>query len=168
MDGERKSRFVLGLDPGTEAAGWGLIEVPRPGSFRCLGLGTILLPHSLALPRRLALLQDRLVKIMKRAKQLNAECAVEKPLVWGSNDATIGICRANGVMVSLIGKAGLQFAEYGPSQWKMVTGFGGASKFRVAAFVKGILHLNEDPSIDASDACGIALYHASTLRLLPC
>lgn len=160
-----RTRYALGIDPGTQFCGWALIEGGGDlgaGRFTSLGLGTIVLPERVALHRRLGMLMTKLAPIVDRAHDLGAEAAVERPFVNRNHMATLAIAGARGLALGLIGAASLAFKDYPPQVWKMVTGHGGADKARVVAVVRSLLCLADDPPSDAADAAGIAIYHLST------
>jgi crossover junction endodeoxyribonuclease RuvC len=160
-----RTRHALGIDPGTNFCGWALVEGGGDlgaGRFKPLGLGTIVLPEKMPLHRRLGQLLTELAPIVDRAHDLGAEAAVERPFCNKNHMATLGIAGARGLALGLIGAAALSFHEYSPQVWKMITGHGGADKLRVAAVVKALLGLREDPPLDAADAAAIAIYHLST------
>lgn len=156
-----RPRFVLGLDPGTQYAGYALISVPRPGAFKSLALGTVVM-RDLPLHLRLAECQAAMIPVLEEAREHDAEVVVERPFVNRNHMATLAIAGIRGVMLALVGAAELRFNEYPPQVWKMVTGDGRATKIRVANVVKALLHLDYDPPLDAADAAGMAIFHAST------
>lgn len=160
-----RTRYALGVDPGTQFCGWALIEGGGDlgtSRYKALGLGTIVLPERVALHRRFGILMQSLAPIVRRAEELQAEAAVERPFVNRNHMATLAIAGARAIALGHIGCAALRFAEYSPQTWKMVTGHGGADKARVVAVVQSLLCLCEPPPEDAADAAGLAIYHLST------
>lgn len=157
----RYPRQILAVDPGTEFAGWCRLEVPAPGTWSVRGLGTIVFPMAQPLYRRLAHLHERLEPIVAEAKQVFAECVVERPFVNANHMATLAIAGARGVSLALIGRANLRFTEYSPQVWKMVTGDGRAEKPKIAFVVRQLLKLPHELQQDQADAAGMALYHAT-------
>lgn len=156
----RYPRHILAVDPGTEAGGWCRLEVPSPDTWTVRGMGAILFPPG-PLYRRLAHLQQQLEPIVADAKQVFAECVVERPFVDKNFMATLAIAGARGVVLALIGRANLRFTEYSPQTWKQVVGNGRAEKPEVAYKIGRILKLPTTPSFDQADAAAMALYHAT-------
>jgi crossover junction endodeoxyribonuclease RuvC len=156
----RYPRHILAIDPGTDLAGWCRLEVPSPGAWTVRGLGTIVFPAGL-LYRRLAFLHQRLEPIVAEAKEVLAECVVERPFVNANHMATLAIAGARGVALALIGRANLRFTEYSPQSWKLVTGDGRADKPKIAHVVRGLLRWPHELQHDQADAAGMALYHAT-------
>ncbi len=156
----RYPRHILAIDPGTDLAGWCRLEVPRPGSWTARGLGTIVFPPG-PLYRRLAYLQEKLEPIVASAKEVFAECVVERPFVNENHMATLAIAGARAIALALIGRANLRFSEYMPQAWKMVTGKANADKPRIAFVVRGLLNWPTELQYDQADAGGMALYHAT-------
>ncbi|MGH9462028.1 MAG: crossover junction endodeoxyribonuclease RuvC [Vicinamibacteria bacterium] len=157
MKGRR--RYALGIDPGTCFCGYALVEAAGPSTFEPVELGTIVLPESDPIHKRLGRLLRELSPIVERAKEVRADGAVEEPMVFGSHASTIGIASARGVCIALLGAAGLRFSQYKPNVWRKVTGNGYSDKIRTAYIVQTILRLKQTPALDAAEAGAIALYH---------
>jgi crossover junction endodeoxyribonuclease RuvC len=157
----RYPRHILAVDPGTDLAGWCRLEVPAPGTWSVRGLGTIVFPPGKPLYRRLAFFQERLEPIVAEAKQVFAECVCERPFVNKNHMATLAIAGARAIALALFGRANLRFSEYGPSQWKMVTGNGRADKPEIAYKVRALLKHPHELQFDQADAAGLALFHVT-------
>jgi crossover junction endodeoxyribonuclease RuvC len=63
----------------------------------------------------------------------------------------------------VIAEAGLEFGEYSPLEIKTsVVGYGRAEKQQVKLMVRSLLQLDRElESEDASDACAVAICHAT-------
>lgn len=157
----RYPRHILGLDPGTIALGWCLIEVPRPQSWKALGFGTLRAPEAAPLHKRLGQIQSELGAVLERGKEFYAECVVEQPFVNENHMATLAIAGVRGLALAAIGISGLRFEEYLPNKWKLITGRGNASPQQYAYVVQQLLGLREAMPPDAAAAGGLAIYHST-------
>jgi crossover junction endodeoxyribonuclease RuvC len=149
---------ILGIDPGSSATGFGLVE--RTGS-RVLHLahGTLRPPRGSALPERLAFLYGALAALL--AEREPDGVAVERVFVAASPRAALVLGHARGVVLAAAGAAGLRVSEYAPSEVKLAaTGSGSAAKAQVQAMVQRLLALATTPPRDAADALAVALCHA--------
>lgn len=151
------ARRVLGVDPGTRIAGWGVVEA-RGSARTCVAAGAVHL-RATSVEGRLAELHRALAEVI--AAHAPAEVAVERPF-FGKNAAsalTVGMAR--GVALLAAAEAGLPVHEYPPATVKRaVVGRGAASKQQVAAMVRVLLGLRETPSpADVTDALAVALAH---------
>lgn len=155
---------VLGIDPGSTATGWGLLE-RGGGRLRHLGHGTLRAPRGAALPARLARLQQGLAALC--AEHRPDLVVVERVFVAASPRAALVLGHARGVALAAAAAAGLGVREYAAAEIKQaVTGRGGAAKPEVQAMVQRLLGLGRPPARDAADALAAALchLHGATLR----
>jgi len=157
----RYPRHILGIDPGTTSLGWLLLEVPRSMSFKALDFGTIQPPRGDKLRHRFAFELEQLTPVIAKAKDLWAECVVERPFVNKNHMATLAIAGSRAIALALIGQVGLRFTEYSPQSWKQITGNGAADAPRYAYVVQQLLGLKEQLPWDAAAAGGLAIYHGS-------
>ncbi len=148
--------IVLGIDPGTVAAGYGAIECVG-GRTRLVDCGAVCAKRSMSLAERLNVIHAGLEEVIHRLKPEVA--VVEEPFA-GKNLATaIAIGEARGVALLACSVAGLPIEEFSPSEIKRaVTGNGLARKEQVALMVRAILELDEVPKpADATDALAAAI-----------
>lgn len=154
---------ILGIDPGSQITGYGLIEVGGRET-RCLHADTIR-------PRRGLDLADRLHFIHRNLRIVIAEhcpdvVAVETAFYHKSARSTLVLGHVRGVVLLAARESGIPVDEYAPREIKMaVTGSGGAAKEQVAFMVRGLLKIPELISIDASDALAVAICHWHRSRL---
>jgi len=148
---------VLGVDPGTRVAGWGVIDVR--GSKASLVSAAAIRTRADSVPGRLAELHAALVAVV--AKWKPACVAIETPFFGRNANSALVVGMARGIAVLTAAEAGLPVHEYPPATIKKaVVGRGGASKEQVAAMVRVILGLREVPKpADVTDALAIALTH---------
>ncbi len=148
--------IVLGIDPGTVAAGYGAVEYAG-GSTRLVECGAVYAKRRMSLAERLRVIHAGLEAAICRLKPDVA--VVEEPFA-GKNLATaIAIGEARGVALLACSVAGLPIEEFSPSEIKRaVTGNGLARKEQVALMVSSILELDEVPKpTDATDALAAAI-----------
>ena len=153
--------LILGIDPGSRCAGYGLISVSG-STEEMVAYGTIELdgqdPHQL----RLKKIYHELDQIIK--KHLPDECAIEMP-VYGRNPQSmlkLGRAQAAAMLVAL--NRDIPISEYTPKAVKKsATGNGNASKKQVRYMIQSILSMegSEKLPLDASDALAVALCHAN-------
>lgn len=154
---------VLGIDPGTVAMGYGLVE--GPDSVTMLDCGVLTASRSTAPPLRLAGLFEKLEAVIDRLHP--QEVAIEEPFVAKNPRSALAVGRAQGIAILAAARRGLPVYQYSPAQVKLsVTNYGTSSKEQVQEMVKMILRLSEPPrSSDAADALAVALCHLQYSRL---
>ena len=154
---------VLGIDPGTITAGWGVVE--KTGNrLRLVAYGTVS-------PGRRGLYQDRLKQIFDGITRVIQEhfpdvLAIESPFYGKNIKAAIRIGEGRAIALLCAAHAGLPVAEYAPRVVKKsAVGVGAAHKSQVQHMVKAILGLSTIPEPeDAADALAIALCHCNRIR----
>ena len=156
----RAARRVLGIDPGSQVTGWGLLggTAVQP----CLLEAGVLRLGAGDFPQRLALLQERLAELVSRLRPTVA--AVESPFHGASARSALQLAHARGVILAVLAGAGVEVVEYTPaSVKKAVTGSGRADKRQVAAMVGQLLGAAlPGSSHDLSDALALALCHLAS------
>lgn len=113
-------------------------------------------------PERLARLQNELREVVERLEPTSA--AVEAPFHGVSARSALQLAHARGVILAVLGNAGLSVTEYAPAAIKKsVTGDGRAEKARISAMVIQLLGQRvERERHDVHDALAVALCHLST------
>lgn len=148
--------IVIGIDPGTVVAGYGVVR-SAGGRMQLVAAGAVRAKRGMKLAERLRLIHDGLAKVIDETKPEIA--VVEQPFV-GENMATaIAIGEARGVALLACSAAGIQVEEFSPSEIKRsVVGSGSARKEQVALMVKAMLGLAAPPEpLDATDALAAAI-----------
>ncbi|MGI1662973.1 crossover junction endodeoxyribonuclease RuvC [Palleronia sp. KMU-117] len=148
---------VLGIDPGLQALGWGVIDVDGP-RLRHVANG-ICRGGTGDLADRLLALFDELSAIVAR---FVPDCAaVEATFVNKNGAATLKLGQARGVALLVPARAGLRVGEYAPNAVKKaVVGVGHADKRQVDHMVRMQLPGVEIAGPDAADALAVAICHA--------
>jgi len=155
---------ILGIDPGTNATGYGVIE--RDGArMRHVAHGVIKPARAQSMALRLAQIHAELAALI--AQHEPAYVAIEQIFVAASGRSAIVLGQARGVALAAIGAARLPFDEIAPQQLKLaVTGNGAAEKGQVQAMVRRLLALDALPARDAADALAAAICLAQGLGSL--
>ncbi len=150
--------IILGIDPGSRAMGFGLIEYQHnQNSCRYVASGVIRVSQESMIERLLEIDQN-LKEIIQRYQP--SEGAIESVFMHQNVSSALKLGQARGVAMVAMARGGLQVAEYAPREVKKaVVGYGGADKAQVQGMIKAILHLNKAPPSDAADALAIALCH---------
>ncbi len=148
--------IVLGLDPGSRYTGFGVVE--QEGSrVRQLDAGRIALTAEPTPAARMARLAEGVEETLERWQPA---AAVLESLFHGRNSRSlIALAQARGVILSVLGRRGLDVREYSPAEVKQaVCGNGRADKTQVSRMVDVLLGPAPAPrSADASDALAAAL-----------
>jgi crossover junction endodeoxyribonuclease RuvC len=149
---------ILGLDPGTNYMGYGILEV-EGRNLKAIVLGDIDL-HKITDP------YDKLRHIFERVRALVAEyspkeVALESPFFGQNVQSMLKLGRAQGVAMAAALSCNKPVAEYAPTRIKQaITGTGAASKQQVAAIVTRTLKIEDAPRrLDATDGMAVALCH---------
>ena len=148
---------IIGIDPGSRHTGYGIIESDR-GRARMIAAGRISTAAG-TMPQRLLQIQRELGALLGEFGP--AEAAIEAVFVNKNVQTALVLGQARGVAMCTLAQAGLDVAEYAPTQVKQaLTGSGRAEKLQVQHMVKVLLNLQGRMAADASDALAIALTHA--------
>jgi crossover junction endodeoxyribonuclease RuvC len=155
--------IVLGIDPGTAALGYGVID--RTGSrLRAIDHGAFHTPSDLTLPERLLAIHSFLQDLI----ELHAPALLGVERIFHSRNVqtALAVGHARGVVLLAAAEHGIEVREATPSEVKLaVTGYGAADKAQVASMVATILGLAEVPTPDdAADALAIAIWTAHRER----
>ena len=161
---------VLGVDPGTMVAGYGVIEDGADGMRRptlvSLAAGQINGGRGQALSARLRTIFDTLTALIQ---QFQPDCvAVEEPFVDKNIQTALKLGQAEGVALLAAELAGVPAVVYSPATIKLaLTGYGRAEKFQVGLMVSRLLRLPEPPaSHHAADALAVAICHLHSASML--
>lgn len=150
---------VLGLDPGLQRTGWGIIDVEgNELHFRAAGRVKTNAADSLA--ERLDCLYCGLRDII--ATYEADEAAVEETVVNRNAGSSLKLGQARGVVMLAAARSGMLVSEYASKTVKRaVVGTGAARKDQVAMMVRTLLPGSAEKARgDAADALAIALCHA--------
>lgn len=151
--------IILGIDPGTRVAGYGVIAVDGD-ELTYVDHGTIQLKEKWTLSERLRVLHLELNTIFNKHQ---AKTAVIERIFFGKNaDSAFKLGHARGVCLLAAALNGVLVQEYAARfVKKCITGSGSADKSQVQTMV--FTHLRIQPmklAFDATDALSLAVTHA--------
>ena len=153
-------KIILGIDPGTNLMGYGLLKV-KDGKAQMMTMGVIDLRKFADGYLKLGHIFERVTGIIDG--YLPDELAIEAPFFGKNVQSMLKLGRAQGVAIAAAIHHGVPIHEYAPMKIKMaLTGNGNASKEQVAGMLQRLLKIpNEDMSkfMDATDALAAAYCH---------
>lgn len=162
--------MILGVDPGLQRTGWGIIRASA-NQLSFVACGVIRSTESLPLSLRLKQLHSGLLEAI--APHNPVEAAVEETFVNKSGQSTLKLGQARGAILLTLSLQPLMIYEYTATQVKKsVVGNGHADKPQVAMMVQTLLPSSKASlavsAADASDALAVAVCHAHhrTLRTI--
>lgn len=155
-----KEKIILGIDPGTNVMGYGLLKIVG-SQLEVVALGVIDLRKMSDPYLKLGHIFDRVTGIIEA--YLPDEMAIEAPFFGKNVQSMLKLGRAQGVAMAAAINRDIPITEYAPLKIKMaITGNGQASKEQVAGMLQRILKLRDQdltPFFDATDALGVAYCH---------
>jgi crossover junction endodeoxyribonuclease RuvC len=156
---------VLGIDPGTAACGYGIVDVDG-GRLKAVEHGWWQTPARQRPELRLKRIHDAVAELI--AKQAPEAVVLEESFVGVDARTALSVGQARGAVLVACANAGVACAEYPPATVKhTVCGYGRAEKAQVQRMVRAILGLPEIPTPHhAADALAVAICHALASPLL--
>ncbi len=155
--------IVLGIDPGTAATGYGIVE--RNGSrLRAIDYGCVETRAGVELPQRLLEIHSAVSQLIELHRP--ALLGVERLFFNRNVQTAFAVGQARGAVLLAAAEHGLPVFEYGPHEVKMaVTGYGRAGKEQVQRMVQVVLGMPALPRPDdAADALAVAICLAHARR----
>jgi crossover junction endodeoxyribonuclease RuvC len=154
--------IILGVDPGTNFTGFGVINCTN-NNFNRITHGIIRLPSSKPISLRLEIIYNELDKLIKLYSP--DEFAIETAFYGKNVQSAMKIGYARGVAILAAVHNNIPLSEYSPREVKKsVVGNGAASKEQVSYMIKTLLSIRTKMKYDESDALAIALCHAFRLK----
>lgn len=154
-----EGKIILGIDPGTNVMGYGLITVAQQ-KVTLLQYGVVYLNKYSNQALKLQKIFERVIQIID--EYLPDELAIEAPFYGKNVQSMLKLGRAQGVAIAAALSREIPIVEYAPKAVKQsVTGNGNASKEQVAAMLERLLVFDNaaDNLLDATDALAVALCH---------
>ena len=152
---------ILGIDPGSQRTGVGIIDADPTGGVRHVFHGALLLLGNDTFPLRLKQIFDDVCAII--AEHAPAEVAIERVFMARNPDSALKLEQARGAAICAAVHCGLPITEYAPKEIKQaVVGGGGAGKQQVQHMIGILLNITQKLQADAADALAIAITHAHT------
>ena len=154
--------LVLGVDPGSIATGYGLVE-KNNNQMSCIHAGAISSSSKIPFFQRIHKIYQSMVEIMGRYHP--EEMAIEDVFFAKNVKSAMKIGHARGAVLIAAVESGVRIFEYTPLEIKQsVVGYGRATKEQVRSMVQVILKLETKLSLDTSDALATAICHLNWTR----
>ena len=151
-------KIILGIDPGTNVMGYGLIHI-KGSKMELIVMGVLRLEKVEDPALKLKRIFERVVALVDEYKP--DALAIEAPFFGKNVQSMLKLGRAQGVAIAAALSRDLTVNEYSPKKIKQsITGSGSASKEQVAAMLKTLLSFKETPEfLDATDGLAAAVCH---------
>lgn len=149
---------VLGIDPGSETLGWGVVD-GLGSKYALVAFGTVRSNPKQQFSKRLLNIYDGVAEIM--AEHSPDVLSVEDTFYAVNVGVALKLGQVRGLMLLLAEQRGMPIAEYAPRLVKQtIVGYGNAEKHQVQQMVKILLGMKAVPTPhDAADALAIAICH---------
>ena len=169
---QKSETIILGIDPGTNLMGYGVIRTPVSGTGKGRGrsgsggnmpefldMGVVDLKKNNDPYIKLGLILGKTLELIDRF--LPDEVAIEAPFFGKNVQSMLKLGRAQGVAIAAVLSRQIPVAEYAPRKIKLaIAGAGDASKEQVAGMLARMFSFKEIPnSLDATDGLAVAVCH---------
>ena len=155
-----QERIILGIDPGTNVLGYGLLSICGKKA-EMIAMGVIDLRKVSDVYLKLGRIYERVMGVIDAFHP--DELAIEAPFFGKNVQSMLKLGRAQGVVIAAAIARQIPIHEYAPTQIKQaITGRGAASKEQVAALMQRMLNIADErmlPYLDATDALAAAYCH---------
>lgn len=152
-------RVIMGVDPGTNITGYGMIGIHGKSvcllAYGVIDMGKLGNDHALKLHR----IFERVLSLIDEFKP--DELSIESPFFGKNVQSMLKLGRAQGVAMAAAMYRQVPIFEYAPKKVKMaITGNGNASKEQVCRMLEQYLKFTSDQQyLDATDGLALAVTH---------
>lgn len=158
---------ILGIDPGLQKMGWGVIEAVD-NRLRFIGCGLVKTDASLSLAERLCQIDVGIQQVLSAFEP--DEAAIEETFMNNNAASALKLGCARGAAMLSIARMDRRVSEY-PANLikKSVVGNGHATKDQIGMMIRTLLPGSGEIGPDQADALAIAIchaHHASSRRLM--
>ena len=149
---------VLGIDPGSETLGWGVVEGENL-KYKLVDFGTVKSSPREKFSKRLLKIYEGVSAVIENFRP--DVLSIEEAFYSVNVNVALKLGQVRGAVMVLGELKGLEIAEYSPRLVKQtIVGYGNAEKHQVQEMVRLLLRLQKAPEPhDASDALAIAICH---------
>ena len=149
---------IIGVDPGSETTGYGVIDSDGR-TYELVEYAGIRGPKHLSFAERLLAISRKLEEVIERLSP--QACAVEDTFYAVNVKSALKLGQARGAVLVVAARAGVEVFEYSPLEIKSaLVGYGRAEKQQVQEMVRVLLGMKSVPEpLDASDALAVAICH---------
>lgn len=149
---------ILGIDPGLQNTGWGIIE-SSGSSLRFIATGLIQTQPADAFATRLHQIDSALFEAIEYHKPDMS--AIEETFVNKNPSSTLKLGMARGAAIASVARTGIPVAEYAARfVKKAIVGSGRADKTQMGMMIRHLLCLKQNINSDQADALAVAICHA--------
>jgi crossover junction endodeoxyribonuclease RuvC len=154
----QKEKIILGVDPGTNFLGYGVIKVVGK-EMTLLDVGVLQINSKDDLGIKLKAIYFEIIRLVNSHHP--DHLAIEAQFFGKNVQSMLKLGKAQGVTIAAALSRDIPFTEYAPKKIKQsITGNGNASKEQVAGMLKNILKMKTMPEkLDATDALATAVCH---------
>ena len=153
-----KDRIILGIDPGTNIMGYGIIH-EKGKSVELVAMGIINMHKMEGHFNKLKYIFERTIQLIDG--YMPDELAIEAPFQGKNVQSMLKLGRAQGAAIAAALNKTIPIYEYAPKKIKLaITGNGNASKEQVAGMLMKLLKIEDPPEkLDATDGLAAAMCH---------
>ncbi len=154
---------VMGIDPGTQITGYGVVE--KDGALlRHIDNGCLTARRGDVLALRLGAIYGTL---LEKLEQFRPDVVAVEEIFFSKNiSSALRVGEGRGIVLLAAVQKDIPIVEYSTREVKQaMTGYGQASKEQVQQMVRRILKLPEVAQMDASDALALAICHLNSFQL---
>jgi crossover junction endodeoxyribonuclease RuvC len=153
-----KSTIILGIDPGTNIMGYGLINIGEKDPV-FIGFGCVEMQKFYDYYEKLKCIFERTLGLLDEYKPV--ALAIESQFYGNNIQSMLKLGRAQGAAISAALYRSVPVFEYAPRKIKQsITGYGNASKEQIANLLQKIMKFDTLPDkLDATDGLAVALCH---------
>lgn len=151
---------ILGIDPGSQRTGVGIIDVDAAGKSTHVFHAPVMLLGEGEFPLRLRRLLDGLGAMIDEYRP--DEVAIERVFLARNPDSALKLGHARGAAICAVVLRDLPVHEYAAKEVKLaIVGRGAAEKQQIQHMVGLMLNLHGKLQADAADALAVAITHAN-------
>lgn len=158
MSVQVNDQIILGIDPGSNIMGYGLIHIEKK-QMHLIKMDVLKLNSKDTQLLRMKHIFDFTLQLIE--EYLPDVMAIEAPFFGKNVQSMLKLGRAQGTAIAAALHKNIPVFEYSPRKIKQsVTGKGSASKEQLSAMLYRLLNIKETAAyFDATDALGIAVCH---------
>ena len=151
-------KVIMGIDPGTNIMGFGIIRI-KNNNMQLIELNELNLSKEKDHYIKLSYIFKRTSELIKQ--YVPDEIAIEAPFFGKNVQSMLKLGRAQGVAMAAGLNLKIPITEYSPKKIKLsITGNGNASKEQVAKMLQSILKIKTLPKkLDSTDGLAAAVCH---------
>lgn len=158
MNTTATDRIILGIDPGTNYMGYGVLQITG-NNPSLVSLGIVDMHKFENHYLKLKHIYERTIQLIDGYNP--DELSIEAPFQGKNVQSMLKLGRAQGAAIAAALSREIPIFEYAPKKIKSsITGNGNAAKEQVAAMLMKILRFSDMPKhLDATDGLAVALCH---------